>query len=186
MLHVPEKTYLDVKRVLREIDSWGVKVLTLSSSANWAGPGTLTGSPGRSHIGINWHEKYLWMISDGVYYDEALPFDLLHELAHLIIGVPPYLVDEIKSGMLAFEHYTSKRLRLSGRGGWMLSYNVVPASLTPALPEAEVEWGFASKRVKSAALKESFKEALRLGLLHENGSPTYQSVYLRGGSRGRK
>lgn len=173
IMKVDPAEYRDTCRVLQEARRWGVPIRILTEDGVSAGrkKRLLTDSPGTHFIGICWEEKYLWA-GPNIRLDEALPFDLLHELMHIVIGVSPFAVEEIRSGMLALEHEASKRLRLSQRSAWMRDYNVVPSSL--GVQGDETRWPFASKKVRSAALWKSRQAAILRGLMTLDGRPTYK------------
>lgn len=168
-----------VCRVLAEIRRWGIPVRTYTAleQVGLKRSEGLTESPA-GRLGISYNNRYLW-VDPCVPLTEALPFDLLHEMAHLVIGVSPWHTDEIKSGMLALEHEASQRLRLPGRSSWMKEYYVVPSTLGLDFTEDQSAWTFASRRVKSAALGVSQQAACKRGLMTQEGKPIYPDISKR-------
>lgn len=89
--------------------------------------------------------------------DPATAPALLHEMAHVIVGTPAAIVEEVESGMLFIEHAAAKRLRLRRWGKWMEAYSIGDT------------WPEATKRQRERALRDSRRGAFERGLVDDRG-----------------
>lgn len=91
---------------------------------------------------------------------------LLHEVSHVIAGVHPDTVDEINSGMLAYEWSTVRRLKISGWSLWMEHYQ---------LPHND-NWNSVDLYERHDHLSISFCYAIRNRILSPARKPTFTRV----------
>jgi hypothetical protein len=155
--HLP----LELARVTRECDRWGVPV---HFAAPPDGAESLLSAP--QHMAwIQWPQRVIWF--DDIDNDVAA-LGLLHELTHCVVGAHPSTVDEIYSGMLYLEWVTQRRLKLSRWSKWMEDYSLGG--------DRGDEWGDVSVRDKSRELAKSKQGAIKAGIVDHCGKPTYRKA----------
>lgn len=171
---------MSVALVKEYCEDWGIEVREPSSAYNDSG----TWYRGPFHGGIVWEPKILiWpsKLPAGVsvrmrYYTESQKQEtdgfygrvLLHELSHILHGVPPVYAEEIQSEMLAFEHDSAKYFGLGGYEEWYAKLRVSvngAARLTP--------WLDLSERCRDLLLASSRKMAIAKQLLTADGTPSF-------------
>lgn len=112
---------------------------------------------------IDWSDRSIWFGSD-INFSPTDPCALLHEIAHCLDDVTPTYSDEVGSFMLAFEAYSCRWLRLTGRRQWMYDFGVGDDLL----------WSEISTARRSALIAASLKDAVERGLLTQDGKPTFR------------
>lgn len=163
----------EFQRVIWHAKRWGVEVRSgkppkFEEEDGWWSSPFLNGPSFDDSFGIWLPERAIYWNTEIRTDSGATPNGLLHELAHVITGKPPDEVDEITSGMLAFEYRTSRALKLTTWRAWMQTYQVDANDSTM--------WLEASTRFRHKALVESFQGAVERGLLDANGKPTYRRL----------
>lgn len=166
MTGVSERLYSDMQRVLRYAGRWGVSVVPRPHFSNrgYTQDGPQTDNAPRSQ---GWIERTPHGSTIVWHPNDFLPMAFLHELSHCVIGVAPDAVDEIESGMLAWEYHSARYLHLEGWSVWMADY---------AVPDLFLEWCYISPRVRGKILAKSAQQAVVVGILTATGKPTFQRV----------
>jgi hypothetical protein len=150
--------------VLREAGRWGVEVVWCDAMRLYPD------APASS-----WDSALLWpepviACTDAPDYmaDPLLDCQILHEMAHVIVGDDPRTVDEVASGMLWIEYEAAGRLGLTAWSGpWMDDYAISVAG-------KYLDWSDATEAQRASALEESRRAAVERGLIDRRGRPTYR------------
>lgn len=94
---------------------------------------------------------------------------LLHELSHCLQPEEPTHIDEIESGMFAFERYSVRYLGLSGWEKWAAEYQVYAHG-------TRYDWSELTGPYKRLTLRNSLDSALTLNLLNTKRQPTFKRL----------
>jgi hypothetical protein len=161
-------TCASYERVLAECSRWGVRVVRAAPMD----PNALSRQPS-TDTWLAWPERI-------IYQPDPHPLALLHDLGHAVIGIDPRFAHEIDHGVMAFEccQHAALGLKREALGDawvtWMQTYGI----WEPTRDEV-VTYFEASAAAIEADMQLSLAGAVRLGVLHPDGSPTYQLAPLQ-------
>jgi hypothetical protein len=161
----------DLKKIIKECTKWSVKTEKVTKGFFDSGdldlPEDFNFAPFTDYLGLSLNKKTIYYVEE---YEPLLRgSEILHELAHIIIAQPVKAVDEVLSGMLAFEYITAKMLRLENWEKSMWNYTI------GASKDANT-WGDAGRKQKNKIIKESLPGAIKIGIISINKKPTYRII----------
>lgn len=166
----------DVDRVIAYCWRWGVRVRLEDVPADTLdGEAGFSAGPLHGWIESNGSDSTIWWPSPdsnqlAVMYGRALPHCLLHELSHCVEGIDPSASHEVRGPHLAFQLFSARYLGIRGWHAWMRNF---------AYDGGIKFWPAVPARKRSSMLRTSFKRAQQLGLLTEDGLPTFGRVLRR-------
>lgn len=144
--------------VVGECKKWAVSVVIVSDGFKY--PDDYSEAPFTcANIGVSQSKREIYAHEDCKLRPE-FPGELLHELAHIIVGDDIHLVEEVESGMLALEMLIAQELDIAG---WEL--NMKEYGLTTGY----LPWGKATEEQRMTTVGQSLAEAHARGFVTEMG-----------------
>ncbi len=176
------RSYTDLTRALRYARQWKVPVVKRADAfamQDALGDSRTDCCSSGSDTTILWtHRRALRCIytepQDHFLATKPSGCALVHEVGHILFGEHPAHIHEVNSGLLAFDYYSTRFLRLSGWSEWMRTYLIAANLKRAATFWNTVYWREASPRLKADTLRHSLKAAVQKKLLTEDGIPTFR------------
>lgn len=100
------------------------------------------------------------------------PQSLLHEIGHCVVGTSPEDTEEVTSGLLAFQLFSSRHLHLRQWFRWSRNFEV---ECYPGGPFT-VRYDSRSHTQRGRVLRESLRGAIKAGILTPQGEPTFKKA----------
>lgn len=134
-------------------------------------PSPFVSCKGDENVGIWWPKRQIHWDPD---LTDLTPTGLVHELGHVLMGRPPDDVDEVGCGMLAWEFFAQKRLRLSSWAPFMKQYNADYDLVNHNMLWRR--WSDLHTRRRHKVIKQSLKWAVKNGLLTPEGGLIFKPI----------